>query len=180
MEWSEIVANATRGPYEYFYCNPVVSDSLRAVIYRAAEFFEPDEVADVSVTMDNFPFPGGAYYPDEKAVRLSLHLAFSDPADVLFVVIHELRHHVQYSRGMLKLDKVEETNVWRDGYTVPISDILVMLHDCSGRSDDLYVQLPWEADANGYAHHAMSSYVPKDPFLANAVKFCTLPEEFTR
>jgi hypothetical protein len=124
-------------------------------------------------------FPSGLFDADAGLPKVFIGEKLRElcsQKDVIFIIVHELRHFIQFKKNMIiyhdDLDGL--FTQWRDGTRVPqqTQNVFAAIDHAS------YFQLPWEADANGYAHHTMGCYIPENMMLAESVKYCTIPEEF--
>lgn len=110
-----------------------------------------------------------------KSFYLSPTIAYIHPDDIRFTIYHELRHIWQSQVGAHELKEDENgrpEHHWFDGTICTAEETNSYLNALDYPK---YHQLPWEADANGFAHHIMGSYIPHDEVLAESIKFSTDP-----
>lgn len=95
--------------------------------------------------------------------------------DFLFTVLHELRHIEQTETDLMRVSPLGVNDaefLWtQTGYSISGSNVVKLTR----QNIEHYQQLPWEADANGFAHYKLDHYIPKHPVLARGVVFCTIP-----
>jgi hypothetical protein len=97
--------------------------------------------------------------------------------DLVFCFVHELRHIWQHKHKGLK---IKTPDIWMyEGAEIDVEFLHDLMNGSAKNTDDLapYFQLPWEADANGFAHHVMGSYIPESYGLSAALKFCIFPKD---
>lgn len=140
------------------------------VIGEAMEHFPKTDFSDITIESDVwFDRSGASFWPDDKILKIGINLSRSlSFLDFKFIIAHELRHIQQFKEKILDYDG--PYSIWTPTNFVKHMDDLNYLIKYN---KDEYNKIPWEADANGFAHAAMNYYIPENAYLANSIKWCT-------
>lgn len=143
------------------------------VIEEALSYFHRVDFRRYDLKMTRWMVAG---YADNINYKVGFNPDVTDcRSDFLFTVLHEFRHIEQTETDLMRVKPLGDDNahfLWtRTGYSINGHDITKMTRS----NIEHYQQLPWEADANGFAHYKLDSYIPRHPVLARGVVFCTIP-----